>query len=459
MKHFFNKQRMAIVALLSLLTLTGQSCGGPAAGERVGNPKQLTLNYWTVFNDSSSYEGVIAAYKAINPHVIINVKTLRADEYENALLEAFAEDRGPDIFSVPNTAVRKYLPKIEPMPVSTTMEQGIVKGLLQKQQFTVTKTAPSFSNRYMSDTFVDQAYTDIHFDDQTYALPLSMDTLALYYNKDILNAAGIATPAKTYQELQEHVIKLSKQDSRGNILQSGVALGSSANIPRFTDILSLLMMQNGTQMTDDNGFATFDKLPKDLEGRSTLPSADALTFYTDFASPSKQVYTWNASQPNALQAFMTGKLAYFFSYNYNLPIIRAQAPKLNFAVTKAPQIPGNTEVNLANYWVEVVSKKTANKDAAWNFLQFAAKPENVGTFLTASKRLTAVRSLIPNQIEDTDLGPFAEELLTARSWYQGKRPEALDTIFAEMIQSAEGGLIEMDKILKDAAAKVNQTIR
>ena len=93
MKHFFNKQRMAIVALLSLLTLTGQSCGGPAAGERVGNPKQLTLNYWTVFNNSDAYAGVIAAYRAINPHVIINVKTLRPDEYENALLEAFAEDR------------------------------------------------------------------------------------------------------------------------------------------------------------------------------------------------------------------------------------------------------------------------------------------------------------------------------------------------------------------------------
>lgn len=458
MKKFFIK-RFAVIAALSLFVLTGQSCGGPAANERLGNPTPITLNYWTVFNESADYTQAIAAYQAVYPQVTVVVKTLRQDEYENALVNALAEDRGPDIFSIPNTAVRKFQAKLLPMPASTKMESAEVKGAISKKQYTITKTIPSFSKRYLQETFVDQAYADLTVDDQTWGLPLSLDTMGLFYNKDILNAAGIATPAKTYQELQEQVIKLSKQDRQGNILQSGISLGTSNNIPRFTDILSLLMMQNGTQMTDDNGFATFDKLPPALTGRTTLPAEDALSYYTSYASPTTTVYTWNEAQPDALQAFMQGKTAYFFGYNYHQPMIHAQAPKLNFAVAKVPQIAGNSEVNFANYWLESVSKKSKNPDAAWNFLQFISRPENVQTYLTAAKKLTATRSLIAKQVEDPELGPFAEELLTARSWYKGKNPDAIDAIFAEMISAAQGGLLEPEKILRNAVAKVNQTVR
>lgn len=460
MKHFkTGVVKSLLLALATTLTLTGAACSSTNPGETLGSPKPFTLKYWTVFNESGNFDAITAAYKAQFPNINVEITTFRPEEYEAKLIDALAEDRGPDIFSVPNTAVIKYLNKIEPMPIATKMEQAGTRGVIKKVVFTTTSSIPSLSPRALRDRFVDQALADILVDNQVMGLPLALDTMVMYYNKDMLNASGIAKPAETYQELQDQMAKLTRTDRLGNILQSGISLGSSKNIPRFADILSLLMMQNGTQMTSSTGEATFSELPQALQGRTSLPAADALQFYIDFASPSKQVYTWNDAQPNALAAFEQGKLAYFLGYSYHLPIIRAQAPKLNMGIAKMMQIPGNNEVNYANYWLETVSKKSTNKDASWNFLQFMTAPENVKNFLTSARRPTAVRSLIEEQRGDLDLGVFADQLLTARSWYHGITPEAVDTVFAEMIQAAFDAKKEIPEILNDAVAKINQTLR
>lgn len=460
MKNFKTRTAKALLfALAATFTLTGAACSSTNPNEKLGSPEPFTVQYWTVFNESGNFEAITEAYKIQFPNINIEISTYRPEEYESQLINAFAEDRGPDIFSIPNTAVIKYLNKIEPMPAATSMEQGGVRGLVKKVNFTTTNQIPAISPRELRDRFVDQALADILVDNQVMGLPLALDTMVMYYNKDMLNAAGITKPATNYIELQEQMPKLTRTDRLGNILQSGIALGTSNNIPRFSDILSLLMMQNGTQMIADSGEAAFDILPQALAGRTSLPAADALQFYVDFALPTKQAYTWNDAQPNALEAFEQGKVAYLLGYSYHLPIIRAQSPKLNMGIAKMMQIPGNNEVNYANYWLEVVSKKSVRKDAAWNFLQFMTAPENVKNFLTSAKRPTAVRSLIDEQRGDLDLGVFADQLLTARSWYHGVAPEAVDSVFAEMIQSARDGIVPIPEILNDAVAKINQILR
>lgn len=460
MKNFkTNTAKALLFALAATFTLTGAACSGTNPNETLGSPKPFTLKYWTVFNESGNFNAITEAYKAQFPNINIEITTYRPEDYEAELVDALAEDRGPDLFSVPNTAVTKYLNKIEAMPATTAMEQGGTRGTIKKVVFTTTNQIPSISPRVLRERFVDQALVDILVDNQVMGLPLALDTMVMYYNKDLLNAAGVTNPATTYQELQDQMAKLSRTDRLGNILQSGIALGTSKNIPRYSDILSLLMMQNGTQMTDETGFATFSELPQALAGRTSLPAADALQFYIDFASPTKQVYTWNDAQPNALEAFQQGKLAYFLGYSYHLPIIRAQAPKLNMGIAKMMQIPGNNEVNFAKYWIEVVSKKSTHKDAAWHFLQFMTAPDNVKNFLASAKRPTAVRSLITEQSGDLDLGVFADQLLTARSWYHGTTPEAVDSVFAEMIQAAHDAKKEVPEILNDATEKINQTLR
>ena len=95
--------------------------------------KPVTLNYWRVWDGPDAFDGIIANYKQLHPNVNINYRKLRYDEYEKELLDALAEDRGPDIFSIHNTWIKRYENKIVPMPTSITMAYPVTKGTIKKE--------------------------------------------------------------------------------------------------------------------------------------------------------------------------------------------------------------------------------------------------------------------------------------------------------------------------------------
>jgi len=83
--------------------------------------KPVTLNYWRVYDSQDAFDEIIANYKKLHPFITINYRKLRYSEYESELLNALAEDRGPDIFSLHNTWIKKYQNKIAPLPAAITM--------------------------------------------------------------------------------------------------------------------------------------------------------------------------------------------------------------------------------------------------------------------------------------------------------------------------------------------------
>lgn len=430
--------------------------------------KPISLTYWRVWDGPDAFEEIFDAYRKLHPFITINYRKLRYGEYENELLNALAEDRGPDIFSVHNTWIKKYENKIAPLPPTITMAYPITKGTIKKEVIPELRTTKSLGLKEVKNNFVDVVYQDavnLKFNEKTnkyeekiYGLPLAADTLAMYYNKDLFNNAGISQPPVFWNsEFQDSVKKTTKQNSRGEIIQSGAALGGSANIERASDILSILMMQNGSVMAEA-GNILFNVVPPGLREQKYNPGLEALRFYADFANPAKEVYSWNKNLENSLILFMQGKLAVMFGYSYHLPAIRSQAPKLNFAVAKLPQIEGNPPINFANYWLETVSSKSKYQSEAWDFIQFATKAEQAKTYLDKANRPTALRALIDEQTSDDEVGVFAEQVLTAKSWYQGGDSAAAEKIFAEMIDAAILNQDKMENIINLAASKVQQTI-
>ncbi len=457
-------QLIILAIILVFLPAFGLRC---PTGETQQGSKPITLTYWGVWDDPDAYSGIIAKYQALHPNITIKYRKFRYEEYENELVNAFAEDRGPDIFSIHNTWVRKYQNKIEPMPASIKMVYLVTKGTVKKEVIPELRETKSITPKEVEDNFIDVVAGDViipvadkdgNLSDRIYALPLSVDTLALYYNKDLLNNAGITYPPQYWsQDFQQAVKKLTKQDTKGNIIQSGIGLGGSYNVERYTDILSVLMMQNGTIMMNGSQ-VSFSSIPPALKSQGYNPGEAALRFYTDFADPAREVYCWNNSLENSLTLFSEGKLALFLGYAYHLPTIKADAPKLNFSIAPLPQIENNQTINFANYWVDTVSKKSANADVAWDFIQFAAKAENVKSYLTATKQPTALRSLVDEEINDPDIGVFAGQLLTAKSWYKGDDANAMEAIFAEMIDSGVADRDHLNDVVGVAARQVQQTI-
>jgi multiple sugar transport system substrate-binding protein len=466
----FKYKKLFIFSLLTALVMTcGLGCQSSEDAKIKEATEPITLKYWRVFEGKDAFDDIINAYRASHPFVNFEYRKLRYEEYEQELLEAFAEDRGPDILSIHNTWVNEYKSKLAPAPEKITMAYQISSGGFGQSAKIELRTKPSITLKQLRDNFPDVVAQDIVLTDydatakknvqNIYGLPLSLDTLVMFYNRDLLNAAKIPQPPDTWRDFQQATAKLTKQDRDGNITQSGAALGTSNNIERFFDILSLLMMQNGTKMTDERGNITFDKMPSELSGRTTPPGQEALIFYTDFASPAKEVYSWNETMQNNLTAFTQGKVAFFFGYSYHLPTIRANAPKLNLGIAKMPQIEGAPEINYANYWFEVVSKKSKNINAAWDFVQFMADAAQVSKYLNKAKRPAALRALIETQLNDLDLGTFAAQTLTAESWYRGNDSKGAEDAFASMITSVVNKEAEIKDAIDLAARRVANTLR
>jgi len=132
-------------------------------------------------------------------------------------------------------------------------------------------------------------------------------------------------------------------------------------------------------------------------------------------------------------------------------------------VVSLPQINPERPVNFGLFWAETVSKKTQNANEAWDFLLFASDPKNVVKYLNKTGKITALRELIPTQMQNPDLAVFAGQLLTAKTWYKGKDAAVADKYFIKMIDNILDKEFLNDpaayrKAVENAVAGVNQTM-
>ena len=426
------KIKIKIILTILAVVFTAQACG---LGPKDTGPK-VELVWWKVFDDDRQVRSLIEAFEKANPNVSVRFVQKNIETFEDELIDALAAGQGPDIFSVHNDWLPKHRDKMTPAPAA-------ILGLRELRQ-----------------DFIEVLETDLVSGDQIYALPLSVDVLALYYNKDLLRSAGIALPPSSWQELVNIVPRLTRLDSLGNFQRSGVALGTADNINRAADILSLMMLQNGTPIFGkDRRGAEFDKDVRDANGDVYSPGVRALEFYTQFAQPSKTIYTWNARNNNSIDAFASGQAAMIFSYSYLAETLREKAPFLNYGVARVPQLNGaNLRVNFANYWAEGVSKQSKNPQIAWQFLKFITSREILPAYYEGVKQVSPRLDIIEDQIADPEIGVFAENALTAKSFYKPDN-DAVENIFLQMINDVVLRHISADDAIGAGVQKVNLLLR
>ncbi len=445
---------LAFVVILAMPIFSG--CGSQNQGYKV------SLEVWGMLDESVAYGEIINKYKDLNPYIVdIKYRKFSQDTYKQDLLDALASGQGPDIFLMSNAWLPSYENKLEPAPSILVNEQD------------------------MNTNFPDVVSADFVDGGRVYATPLSVDSMQLYYNKDIFNAAGITAPPKTWQEFSNDVQLLTKLDAVGNISRFGTAMGTSQNVNRYSDILSLLMLQNGAELPTKKGMvARIDQGSTGQDGVNVQPGEQALGYYTQFARVSllsmvlNPVYCWNSRQLNSIDAFANGNVGMILSYSWQGNNIKNKNPKLNYAVAAVPQVNPSKPVSYANYWGYAVTKNrptstTPQKGAtiapitdairtheAWQFLKFLTL-KNAGTvtlynavtknskdfpttfdpavsYLKLTNQPAARRDIIDLQKRDATLGVFASGNLIAKSWYQVD-PDAIEKIFAEGIDSIDRG--------------------
>lgn len=414
-----------IVAIIAVVVFFMSSGDTPPAPVKTG---PATLTMWMPFENSENLMPLISDFRAKNPNVNIIYTKKDINTYQTELLEALASGTGPDLYAIHNDWLPKYLDKTTSSPASV------------------------FGYKEFKDAFVDAVVNDFTDAGKIYGVALSVDSLALYYNKDLLGTAGIATPPKTWGELASQVQKIRKFDGRGYFTRSGAALGTNANVNRAVDILYLLMLQQGARpFSDDRLTPTFAESAT-KNGNYFNPGASGLGFYTSFADPNNINYNWNLRSDYSIDAFANGRAAFLYSYSYTRDSILQKSPNLNFDVAPVPQ-PNldQPSVNFANYWGIVVSKQSKSPNTAWNFLKFLTSKESLDKYYARTRLPASRKDLIELQIQDPIIGVFANANLTAKTFYKPDQAK-IDSIFGQAIDN----VILSGKRVEEALSQAQQ---
>jgi multiple sugar transport system substrate-binding protein len=341
--------------------------------------KELTITYWGLWEPSAVMQSLLDEFSQQHSGIKVEYTQQSHKEYRERLQSAFARGEGPDVFRFHNTWVPMLRTELDSLP-SEIM------------------SASTFQQ-----TFYPVAANDLRIGANYVGIPLEIDGLALFYNKKIFSTAGKAPPT-TWEDLRKTAFELTVRDQKGNIQTAGAPLGLTSNVDHWPDILAVMMLQNGADLSDPT-----DKL-----------AADALLFYTLFYRSDR---IWNESLPNSTQAFASGKVAMYFGPSWRINDIKAINPNLDFGVLPIPQLPNST-TTWASYWAEGVSAKSENKSEAWELIKFLSSKESLEKMYAAAVASgrpigepysrTDMADLSQN---DQLIGAYIRQAPTAKSWY------------------------------------------
>ncbi|MEK7542844.1 MAG: extracellular solute-binding protein [Patescibacteria group bacterium] len=406
--NFTKNQIIIIGGALLIIFILVLAVAIPALKDTSTDKSKITakLTVWGISNSPRDLDSIIAGFNSIFPKVTVQYRNFQNfQNYQKTLLDALAAASGPDIFVIRNTDLPNMINKIVPAP---------------QERFTINQLINAFPQVVRQD-FAQQ--------NSTYALPLSIDTIALFYNKNLLDQAAVPIPT-TWEEFINIIPRLTSFDGSRKITRSGAAIGSSEkSVTEASSILELLMLQNGISMiSPDFTSARF---------ASSIDGANALKFYTQFSDTREKTYTWNDSFLNDIDAFAQEKTAMLFGYTSAIPNIKQRNTFLNFAIVPTPQLQNAPVVNkiaYPKYYGFAVSKQSKKQPIAWEFiLQLAESSSTVKQYLTATREPPALRSLAIEQQNDLELGAFARQTLIARSWPQVDT-DTISALFSKAIE-------------------------
>ncbi len=395
-------------------------------------PKYVTLEMWGFYDEPEVWDQIISDFRKQYPN--INIKYTQKDtlSYEDDLLNAFAENQAPDIFMVLGEWLPRYQSKIKPLDLSKEKELNL---------------------KYLYDNYPEITAKELVNNNQLLGIPLSIDTLALYYNKDIFNHFNIALPPKTWEEIIDLIPTLRQVDLSSNIKRSAIALGTPNNISWFSDILLALMMQYESDIVDlTRAVFTFN-----ISSKNIVPGIKALEFYTQFADLKNKNYTWNENKINSLLAFSKGNVAMVLGYERAYNYIKSKNPQLNFGIAPFPQFKNSPlKVNYASTINLVVNNRSNifNQQAAWTFLKYLTQTQPSENYFFLTGHPPARRDLVLKYLNDPVRGAFIGQILSSRSFYQFDNNQ-IKNILEEMITQVNRKKMNFKTAVDTAVQRLN----
>lgn len=413
-----------------------------ATGKVGGGFNQYKSEVWGVL-PKETIDKALESYsiKGIDP--AFTYTEFPEEGFDQAILQAVAEGRGPDAIVFPDTM---YFGQIEKL---------------------VTIPSETISAREFGDTYID-AGNQFAIQGGIKAFPLVIDPLVMYYNKDMFTSANILTPPKTWKELSDATNLITRKRDDGVLDRSFVAFGEYSNINYAKRILYTLLSQAGVRVSffDVGAMSYSSGLTKTDNNSLTAGEATAsektssvLTYYTNFANPLHSTYTWNRSFSSSRDAFLSQNLAVYFAPGSEVEYIMSRNPNLNFDIAPVPQENRDYKaVHGKTYALGFLITSQHIKESYPEVTKFFTADTMIQGLADALGVAPAKRSLLASAISaknSKDLSVIYESAAYARTWMDPKEDET-DSIFRTLIESVTSGKQNLSEAVQDAGDRLDR---
>lgn len=317
------------LALAGGVPRTGLAQATPYAGEEA----TITYGFWDSAQEAA-VEAQIAAFKEVQPNITVEPQIVPWADYWTKLQTAVAGGETFDVFWINSASLPVYASKDTLLAIDSIVgDGGIDPGMF----------AAPLVEMY--------AYEGVQ-----YGLPRDFDTIALFYNKDLFDAAGVEYPtdAWTWEDFRAAAEQLTDADN--GIWGAGMQTSWQENY------YNSIWQNEGKLLNDDRTVCVVDE-PAASEAFEYLTG-----FFTDELTPSIAV---QQSNPVADTLFPAGQVAMMTGGSFRAGTYGAA--DANIDVAPLPQ--GKTRATAIHGLANVIWSGSANPAAALELVRFLAGEE------------------------------------------------------------------------------------
>jgi len=342
------KRLVLLTVLIASMLLS--ACGSKATQ----GPVTISFMAWGAPEELAVWQQIVDDFQAANPNIKVNVEVSDWDSYWTKLKTLLAANTPPDVFAMDAPLYLDYQSR----------------GVLLNIQPYIDKSS-GFLDGFYPVTL--EAYK---LPDGYYGLPRDFQTVVLYYNKDMFDAAGVAYPTSdwTYDDLRTAAKSLTiDKNGDGTVDQWGF----SSDLWDMELFWSEAIWSWGGEVINADYTQTLVGEPL---AREAWQFMDDLMF-TDMSMPDT-----NTSGQYGGDLFQAGIAAMTTIGHWAVPGYATVEFKWDVAPMPISPSGGRaTSVNSAGF---VVAKDSKNPDAAWEFIKYCLSQ-------TGQTRLTELGLAIP----------------------------------------------------------------
>lgn len=350
-------------------------------------------------------EAIIAQFNQMYPNVKVTTSFLTRDELGKQYSMGAVSGELPDLGVVDGQDTASYV------------KMGILADITDE-----------FNSWEGHETYYEGTINSCKMDDRIYAIPQNCNCLALWYDKDMLDAAGLDVP-QTWEEL-EHAAEVLTTDS-----VKGFAFCATCDEQGTFQALPYVLSAGGN----------VDR----LDSEETIKAVEFLTNLYQKGYVSPDVINWGQSE--VASQFAAGNCAMCEAGPWSIGVVKENAPDKNWGVALLPK---DKEFASVLGGENMAMMKDCDRELGWAFLSLYCNGENTAWYCANVNRFSP-RSDGTDYSDvwtsDERLAVYNEALQFAQPRGPHPRWPEVSQIFIKGIQAALTGTATPEEAMKSAA--------